>query len=318
MGFPHLDHHCHEELRGLPYLATAPAAFYDLANNEILNWGDTLSNAYGRELLLSSHGDWSLNHEAPSPISSQLIQEIGFQWPANKEQLLQEEHQLIILENVKEELLGLRPLPPTNLSESSSFDAYGCMAALATPALLEPPSTSLDMDLPALQLLPSGFDRHLQESILPGSFFLHQKSLLHALELQSVISGATAENRRCSSSRKPRFEHRSSISPLKIRKEKLGDRIAALQQMVAPFGKTDTASVLMEAIGYIKFLLDQVENLTEKYMRLSGNKRSRTVLQEVTALKGKESFEPKGGLRSRGLCLVPLSCTSYIVSEETD
>lgn len=134
---------------------------------------DTLSNAYGRGLLLSSPGDWSLNHEA-SPISSQLIQEIEFQCPANKEQaftnqLLQEEHQLIILEKVKEELLGLRPLPPRNLLESSSFDAYGCMAALATP-----PSTTLDMDLPALELLASGFDRHLQESI-PGSFFLHQK-----------------------------------------------------------------------------------------------------------------------------------------------
>lgn len=140
------------------------------------NCGDTQSNAYGRGLLLSSPGDWSLNHEA-SPIISQLNQEIGFQWPDNKEQaftnqLLQEEHQLI-LEKVKE-LLGLRPLPPRNLSESSSFDAYGCMAALATPALLEPPSTTLDMDLPALGLLASGFDRHLQESNR-GSFFLHQK-----------------------------------------------------------------------------------------------------------------------------------------------
>ncbi|KAG6488062.1 hypothetical protein ZIOFF_056820 [Zingiber officinale] len=313
MGFPHLDHHCHEELRGLPY--------YDLANNEILNWGDTLSNAYGRELLLSSYGDWSLNHEA-SPINSQLTQEQAFM-----NQLLQE-HQLIILEKLKEELLGLRPLPPRNFSESSSFDAYGCMAALATPAMLELPSTSLDADLPELELLPSGFDHHLQESI-PGSFFLHQKSLLHALVLQSVISGVTEENRRCNSPweqkpsptpplRKLQFEHRSSISPLKIRKEKLGDRIAALQQLVAPFGKTDTASVLMEAIGYIKYLLGQVENLTEKYTRLSGNKRSRRVMQEAADKLGEESFEPKAGLRSRGLCLVPLSCTSYIVSEETD
>uniref|UniRef100_A0A7C8ZUK1 BHLH domain-containing protein n=1 Tax=Opuntia streptacantha TaxID=393608 RepID=A0A7C8ZUK1_OPUST len=60
-------------------------------------------------------------------------------------------------------------------------------------------------------------------------------------------------------SKKPRFESRSSCPPFKVRKEKLGDRIAALQQLVAPFGKTDTASVLMEAIGYIKFLQNQVE-----------------------------------------------------------
>ncbi|KAK6131232.1 hypothetical protein DH2020_035022 [Rehmannia glutinosa] len=58
----------------------------------------------------------------------------------------------------------------------------------------------------------------------------------------------------------------------KVRKEKLGDRIAALQQLVAPFGKTDTASVLMEAIGYIKFLQNQVETLSVPYMKASRNK----------------------------------------------
>ncbi|CAI9116803.1 OLC1v1018059C5 [Oldenlandia corymbosa var. corymbosa] len=60
--------------------------------------------------------------------------------------------------------------------------------------------------------------------------------------------------------KRPRLEsNRPSCPPLKVRKEKLGDRIAALQQLVAPFGKTDTASVLMEAFGYIKFLQNQVE-----------------------------------------------------------
>ncbi|RWW25660.1 hypothetical protein GW17_00009989 [Ensete ventricosum] len=90
--------------------------------------------------------------------------------------------------------------------------------------------------------------------------------------MPSLVSGV-AESRRCNGTwedkssqtppRKPRFEQqRSSFSPFKVRKEKLGDRIATLQQLVAPFGKTDTASVLMEAIGYIKFLLDQVEVIT--------------------------------------------------------
>ncbi|KAK9165455.1 hypothetical protein Scep_000646 [Stephania cephalantha] len=74
--------------------------------------------------------------------------------------------------------------------------------------------------------------------------------------------------------KKPRVESRSSLTPFKVRKEKLGDRIAALQQLVAPFGKTDTASVLMEAIGYIKFLQDQVETLSVPYMK-SGRNRTR-------------------------------------------
>lgn len=114
-------------------------------------------------------------------------------------------------------------------------------------------------------------------------------------------------------SKKQRFESRASCPPFKVRKEKLGDRIAALQQLVAPFGKTDTASVLMEAIGYIKFLQNQVETLSVPYMKLaSRNKSSNT--QRVTDDGYCESDEPKltDDLRSRGLCLVPLSCMSYI------
>ncbi|XP_021892812.1 transcription factor bHLH110 isoform X2 [Carica papaya] len=64
--------------------------------------------------------------------------------------------------------------------------------------------------------------------------------------------------------KKSRLDSRASCPPFKARKEKLGDRIAALQQLVAPFGKTDTASVLMEAIGYIKFLQNQIESIKKK------------------------------------------------------
>ncbi|KAL3603419.1 hypothetical protein D5086_004278 [Populus alba] len=113
--------------------------------------------------------------------------------------------------------------------------------------------------------------------------------------------------------KKSRLESRVSCPPLKARKEKLGDRIAALQQLVAPFGKTDTASVLMEAIGYIKFLQNQVETLSIPYMKSSGNKTSRSIQAAASNLGDIE--EPKRDLRSRGLCLVPLSCMSYVTSD---
>ncbi|KAG4945003.1 Transcription factor bHLH113 [Glycine soja] len=60
-----------------------------------------------------------------------------------------------------------------------------------------------------------------------------------------------------------------SIPYLSLMKEKLGERIAALQQLVSPFGKTDTTSVLHEAIGYIRFLHDQVPVLCSPYLESS-------------------------------------------------
>ncbi|XP_008673819.1 transcription factor bHLH110 [Zea mays] len=119
------------------------------------------------------------------------------------------------------------------------------------------------------------------------------------------------------SSKKPRVEQRSStiVPSFKVRKEKLGDRIAALQQLVSPFGKTDTASVLMEAIGYIKFLQDQVETLSRPYLKSSRSKKPRPTPRGSSNASAGELEETRPDLRSRGLCLVPLSCTSYVTNE---
>ncbi|KAJ8429820.1 hypothetical protein Cgig2_004404 [Carnegiea gigantea] len=100
-----------------------------------------------------------------------------------------------------------------------------------------------------------------------------------------------------------------------VRKEKLGDRIAALQQLVAPFGKTDTASVLMEAIGYIKFLQNQVETLSVPYMRLSSHNKLSTNNTQRVSEGPCDSEEHKPDLKSRGLCLVPISCMTYLTSD---
>ncbi|XP_021672019.2 transcription factor bHLH110 isoform X3 [Hevea brasiliensis] len=115
--------------------------------------------------------------------------------------------------------------------------------------------------------------------------------------------------------KKSRLESRASCPPFKVRKEKLGDRISALQQLVAPFGKTDTASVLMEAIGYIKFLQNQT--LSVPYMKSSRNKTSIGATQtfQGSTMEDGNDDEPKKDLRSRGLCLVPLSCMSYVTGD---
>ncbi|KAL5993467.1 hypothetical protein ACLOJK_014392 [Asimina triloba] len=79
------------------------------------------------------------------------------------------------------------------------------------------------------------------------------------------------DNRKSSSESAPKRSRSESVAPFttfKVRKEKLGDRINALQQLVSPFGKTDTASVLFDAIEYIKLLHDQVTVLSNPYMRM--------------------------------------------------
>ncbi|URE06055.1 hypothetical protein MUK42_19219 [Musa troglodytarum] len=111
--------------------------------------------------------------------------------------------------------------------------------------------------------------------------------------------------------KKPRIETPSPLPTFKVRKEKLGDRITALQQLVSPFGKTDTASVLHEAIDYIKFLHDQVRVLSSPHTK-SGHQ-----IQQVKSLdKPKHRQGPEEDLRSRGLCLVPVSDT-FAVARET-
>ncbi|KAJ7951742.1 Transcription factor bHLH68 [Quillaja saponaria] len=139
--------------------------------------------------------------------------------------------------------------------------------------------------------------------------------------------------------KKARVQPSPSQPPLKVRKEKLGDRITALHQLVSPFGKTDTASVLLEAIGYVRFLQGQIEALSSPYLgnatKNIRNQQSATVhgernsvfpedpgqlLNDTSSLKRKGSLnqdaqEKPKDLRSRGLCLVPVSCTQHVGSE---
>ncbi|KAD5318368.1 hypothetical protein R6Q59_033619 [Mikania micrantha] len=104
-------------------------------------------------------------------------------------------------------------------------------------------------------------------------------------------------------SKKMRIDDTLPASHAKVKKEKLGERITALQQMVSPYGKSDTASVLHEAMGYIKFLQEQVQVLCSPYLQL----------QATNNLEGGEDvgleIRKKKDLRSRGLCLVPVECT---------
>ncbi|XP_039122467.1 transcription factor bHLH153 isoform X1 [Dioscorea cayenensis subsp. rotundata] len=88
------------------------------------------------------------------------------------------------------------------------------------------------------------------------------------------------------------------ISSKQEKNDKFGERVAALQQLVSPFGKTDTASVLSEATGYIRFLHEQLQVLSAPYIG--------------TPTMQNNTQDEKYSLRRRGLCLMPITATQSL------
>ncbi|XP_073003228.1 transcription factor bHLH153-like [Typha latifolia] len=108
---------------------------------------------------------------------------------------------------------------------------------------------------------------------------------------------SSTSNYGCETTKRLKTSAGGTTSP-KEKKDKIGERVAALQQLVSPFGKSDTASVLQEASGYIKFLHDQLQVLSAPYLRAT--------------MTGKVEESEHYSLRSRGLCLVPVASTINI------
>ncbi|KAL6010230.1 hypothetical protein ACLOJK_000661 [Asimina triloba] len=122
-------------------------------------------------------------------------------------------------------------------------------------------------------------------------------------EKGGVVSGsdvcATAESSRkevkkaktkptCSSS----AHHRPS------KKEKLGERIIALQKLVSPYGKVGGAELAVLATPSFFFCKTAAECIFN--------------LQEEAEEEEGGEAESRYNLRSRGLCLVPVECTVHV------
>ncbi|KAK2355118.1 transcription factor bHLH123 [Trifolium repens] len=140
------------------------------------------------------------------------------------------------------------------------------------------------------------------------NFSAQTKNISEGRDSSSVVKKSVSEP----APKRSRNETPSPLPAFKVRKEKMGDRVTALQQLVSPFGKTDTASVLSEAIEYIKFLHEQVTVLSTPYM-----KSGAPIQHQQSSGKSKEAEGPKQDLRSRGLCLVPISSTFPMTHEPT-
>ncbi|XP_062207093.1 transcription factor bHLH112-like isoform X2 [Phragmites australis] len=209
--------------------------------------------------------------------------------------------------------------------DSQSSASYEATASLQFSQMLKP-------SMPASTQMQGGGAQmqFFSDSYLPFGGPLPSQLLLQALKTKPSSRSSNANNNLMvkdagspatrkgvsespAAAKRPRIEAPSPLPTFKVRKEKLGDRITALQQLVSPFGKTDTASVLHEAIQYIKFLHDQVASLSSPYLK---NGIPLQQFQQKGHEDAKDNGDTKQDLRSRGLCLVPVAST-YTVASET-
>ncbi|KAL9259610.1 Transcription factor bHLH113-like protein [Drosera capensis] len=101
----------------------------------------------------------------------------------------------------------------------------------------------------------------------------------------------------------------SSVKRAKARRrQRLGEGIVTLQQLVCPYDKTDAASVLHEAMGYIRFLQEQVKVLCFPYLQCQHPSPECRPCDDG----GIQPGESRKGLRSKGLRLVPVDHITHI------
>ncbi|KAF8768652.1 hypothetical protein HU200_007205 [Digitaria exilis] len=172
---------------------------------------------------------------------------------------------------------------------------------------------------------PSSVQTYLRSSNLSDS--TKQEQDIVPARSSSSGSGAASDRKkrpseeRTTSTGKKSKQEGSKASPPKqqVPKVKIGEKITALQQIVSPFGKTDTASVLFETIKYIKFLHEQVQLLSEPYTNSSRNKGNLPWAVDHHAEGSKQQLgdQAEHDLRDRGLCLVPVSWTPEVYRDGT-
>ncbi|KAJ6842396.1 transcription factor bHLH112-like isoform X1 [Iris pallida] len=233
-----------------------------------------------------------------------MLQELGlFQPEAKPRQSIYQPTSSLMMGNNYTQLLKFSPPKQQSTSSTSNHLLFSNNAYFWNPSasVVDEVKSELYPSSVPVQFLTRSFEQK------PNCSSITAKSNTYSASKKSSCSNSSE-----ASLKKPRLETPSPLPTFKVRKEKLGDRITALQQLVSPFGKTDTASVLHEAIDYIKFLHDQVNVLSTPYL-----KNGYPMQHLHNSDKSKDGEGTKQDLRSRGLCLVPMESIYPVASETT-
>ncbi|KAH7860257.1 hypothetical protein Vadar_011262 [Vaccinium darrowii] len=125
--------------------------------------------------------------------------------------------------------------------------------------------------------------------------------------LNSASAGKKSSSSEASSKRS-RSEAPAPLPPFK--EEKMGDKSQLSNNWFHLLERLILLQCSLKAIEYIKFLHEQVNVLSTPYMKSGASMQ----LQQNPG-KSKEDEGPKQDLRSRGLCLVPVSSTFPVAHE---
>ncbi|KAK9678393.1 hypothetical protein RND81_11G208400 [Saponaria officinalis] len=217
-------------------------------------------------------------------------------------------------------------------SSSNILHQLGLVPSTSNSTSVSSSSPRLGLTMEAMDLLGNNASYGSPRVLHDEAFVPSRKNTsIKAIGLTNGIAGTKRAAGSCSSDQSKastsnisvpnkKSQLKVSCPPLKVRKEKLGDRIAALHQLVSPFGKTDTASVLTEAIGYIQFLQDQIHTLCMPNNAKPSRNRQCKPLQMATENEEDDVKDEDSqiDIRRRGLCIVPVSWTSYITPNQFD
>ncbi|PSS24730.1 Transcription factor bHLH112 like [Actinidia chinensis var. chinensis] len=231
-----------------------------------------------------------------------------------------------MVSTILQTLFEIDPQPPQSLFDNRSLNYHSTTTCETNSNVFSPslenftplmrPSLPKQQTLSPLHVPNWTASNASPSDIRASSFASTQAGFLASKPNGEVAQDSFSVGKKSSANepvfKRPRIETPSPLPTFKVRKEKLGDRITALQQLVSPFGKTDTASVLQEAIEYIKYLHDQVNVLSTPYM-----KNGPPIQHQQTSNKLKDAEGHKQDLGTRGLCLVPISSTFPVANATT-